>query len=78
MYDIKDATWTWLNGEKETGHGVSYGTIGIPNAENQPGSRIATRLLFDADANAIHLCSGHHVQNISCMLNTGSFLVLYR
>ena len=38
-YDIALGQWTWMSGGNLTAQTGTYGTKGIPNAANKPGSR---------------------------------------
>ena len=41
-YDPDNATWTWISGSDKGGKRGTYGTQGIPAADNVPGARVGS------------------------------------
>jgi gliding motility-associated-like protein len=39
-YDPSSNQWTWISGDNVVGQKATYGTLGVANAANKPGSRI--------------------------------------
>lgn len=56
-YDPVNDLWTWIAGSDATINGI-YGTLGVSDALNIPGSRLNTVGWFDA-SNTLWLFGGH-------------------
>ena len=50
-YEISSGMWTWISGNKTTNEYGVYGTKGVPDAVNYPGSRWDSVLWTDMDGN---------------------------
>lgn len=68
VYDIIKKTWRWISGSSTINSRGIFGVKGQPNAVNRPGSRLAPCLIFDQEANALHLIFGYGYTTILSML----------
>lgn len=56
-FEISSGKWTWVKGNKTTGIGGTYGTLGTSNSTNLPGSRQMS-ISFNDNANKLWLLGG--------------------
>jgi N-acetylneuraminic acid mutarotase len=50
-YEVSTNTWTWMHGDSTTGSVGFYGTMGIPNASNEPPARSGAVAWVDSSNN---------------------------
>ena len=57
-YRVNDSTWTWISGS-DTGYQLGvYGEKGVPNSDNNPGSRYGALALYDSCTHKLMLFGG--------------------
>ncbi|NHI94388.1 MAG: hypothetical protein EAX96_17985, partial [Candidatus Lokiarchaeota archaeon] len=64
MFNVSDATWTWMSGNYTMDNNGVYGTKGVAAAVNVPGARYASASWTDANGN-FWLFGGHGYDNVS-------------
>ena len=53
----------WVSGSRYTGQAGQYGQLGVPVAENIPGGRISTAMVFDDQSKKLYLFGGNGLGN---------------
>ena len=55
---MNDNTWTWIAGSNTIDQFGVYGEKGIPNSDNNPGSRLGALALYDSCTHTFLLFGG--------------------
>jgi hypothetical protein len=58
MYNISSMQWTWLSGSNALNVNGTYGTRGVPSANNFPGGRFRVSMVFDSNLKVMYVFGG--------------------
>jgi hypothetical protein len=58
MFNISSRIWTWVSGSNTLNTVGTYGTKGVPSANNYPGSRTGHSMVFHSSLNCLFVFGG--------------------